>query len=815
METSSIFRKAILKTAVLMGLLLVCANISAERPTITTLQKQLKSATNDAEKIRLYFELCETTQSEEQRASFAEFALALAGKTSDSVNISQACRYIATARRNSDKLKQALLYALKAKDFLTKAQLNTQDEVAATFQIAGLHTSLGHYKEAILCYDHIKLISIACNDSVMTAKIRSSEALAYQYLGDLEKARSACMEALKTFESVKDTVSMLEIFHTLGEICRDLGLFDQQLEWLLKHLSYAEKTKSPLLLSLSYLRLIRFFSLRGDTKTAEKFLHNLLALPNDSAEYYRYGRDRYSLTNKYQILADLYFNLHNPVLAFEYHYKALDVANKEGYLRRIARVHSSIAARYLEYHLPDSAFVHAREAYKVSFTTENNRVQADAGYRLAQCYQTAKDYQTSLTYCKIAYDKAEECHYLTMSRDVAKLTADNYEKLGQFAKAFQYIRKYHLLADSISDMNDSQRIANLVSQLEYQQKENEIQTQLAVNEHKLHSQRRIILLTLCILLFALALAYISWKNAREKKKANDILQEHKEELSTYNEELFATNEELQSTNEELFSTQTELERHKNKLEEMVQEKTAELWKALIKAQESDKLKAAFLANMSHEIRTPLNAILGFLQFINHPNMADRQEEMVNLINANARQLLTMITDIVTLSKIESKLLEIIPVQTNMDVLLENVRQETQKLIQYNRKTQLEMIVINLLPPDMHTLTVDGWQIEQVLLHLTDNAVKFTRKGYVMVRCRMDKAHDFLHFSVEDTGIGIAESDKELVCTRFWKHDDQSYRGVGIGLSLAEELVHLMGGSITVESTPATGSTFSFTVKLPA
>ncbi|MDR0814318.1 MAG: tetratricopeptide repeat protein [Bacteroidales bacterium] len=813
MKKIYIFQKAILRTLVFIGLLQVCANISAEKPTIATLQEQLKSAKDDAEKIHLYFKLSDVTPSDEQRASFAEFALALARKTNDSVNISQAYRHIATARHNIEKFKQALVYAFKAEEFLTKAQLNTKDEIEVGYQIAGLYTNLGQYQEAIDYYEKIKLISIACNDSVMTAHIRSAKALAYKELGNLEKARSDYMKAWATFEAINDTVAMLGIFHNLAEIYRDLGLPDQQLEWLLKHLAYAEKTKSPTILSLSYLRLIRFFNLRGDMKTAEKYLQDLLAIPNDNDEYFENDIDVYSRANKYQILADLYFNMHNTVLAFEYQYKALEVANKEGYIKRIAQVHNSLATHYMENHLPDSAFVHAQAAYRIAATTESKRVQANAAYRLAQFYQVTKDFPKSLTYGKIAYDDAKESHYLALSCDAAKLIAGNYEKLQQFANAFQFIKEYHLLADSIASMNDYQKIAGLTSQLEYQKKESEIQSQLAVNQQKLRSQRWMNLLMAGILLLALTLAYISWKNAREKKKANDILQEHKEELETYNEELFATNEELQATNEELFNTQTELERHKDKLEEMVQEKTAELWNALIKAQESDRLKAAFLANMSHEIRTPLNAILGFLQFIDDPSMSDKREEMVILINANAHQLLTMITDIVTVSKVDSKLMELIPVKTDINVLMENVMKETQKLIQYTGKTQLELIVKNLLPSDMHTLTVDGQRIEQILLHLTDNAVKFTQKGYVFVRCQIDKNPAFLNFSVEDTGIGIAESDKELVFTRFWKHDNQSYRGVGIGLSLSEELVHLMGGAFTVESIQEAGSTFNFTVKI--
>jgi signal transduction histidine kinase len=811
------FRGMWLKISFIISALMVCMCGYADTISVAGLKDELKSAKSDTAKIRLYFALNEHSETSKQKISFAELALTVAGKANDSANMSKASFRISDICLAEEYFTRAVSYALNAEKYLPKIQRGTMVEVNVLDRLGDLYTFQSLYHQAIACYDKVEKIVSQLDDEHLLYNVLIDKALVYKEMGDLDNALNLYQSALSGYEQLQDILKIEVVYHNMAEIYRDLGFPDKQLEYLMKHLKLAETLGSSTILTLSYLRMIRFYNIRGELDMAEEYLQLLQEIPDEDYDNRYFDENNYSRANRYQILADLYFNMGNKVVAFEYQYKTLNLVNNEGLPKRIAMTHEKIANHYLIENRLDSACYHANLAYTIASGLENKRLQATSGYRLAQYYALVKDYPSAIKYGKIAFDRASETHYLSMSRDAAKLLSACYESIHQLEGAIVYMREYHHLADSLNTLEDDRKIAYLTSQREYQKKEDSYHAQLAMQNQKIHSQKWVNLLMICVLSLFITLAFSSWKNARAKQQANLVLQEHKEELETYNEELFATNEELSATNDQLNSAQIELEQHREHLEELVNEKTAELLTALWRAQEADKLKSAFFANMSHEVRTPLNAILGFLQFIHDPDIEiERREEMIDLINANANQLLTMITDIVTLSKIDSGLLELIPSRVKISDILENVSTETRRMIKYTDKA-LDLVVKNYLPERLRTVMVDDRQIVQILLHLTDNAIKFSRKGLILIGCKQSEDPVLLHFWVEDTGVGISEEHKELIFQRFWKHDDptQAYRGLGIGLSLCEHLVHLMGGTFRVESMPELGSTFSFTVRYEA
>jgi signal transduction histidine kinase len=810
----------------LIGALMVCLCGYASNPALVgKLQKELDLARSDTAKIRLYLSLSDHASTNKQRSGFAEAACSLANVSNDSINISRASCKIAKICLLDENFPRALTYGTNAEMHLPKWRKGTSDEIEIMSVMGDLYIYQSLYSQAVVYCDRLEQMGLMNGDQQLLAEAFDRKALIYKEKGDLNKALDAYSSALSGYENLQNTEKVLAIYHSLEEIYRDLGFQDKQLEYLLKHLKVAESLGSPTLLTISYLRLIKFYNNRGELKWVEKYLQLLLAIPDVGNDIYvAQNHGVYARDNKYQILADVYFNMGNKALAYEYQYKALEIVKKEGLPKRIATIHNNIAERYIKENKPDSVLYHAKLAYQTAAKLEDKRVQAVSGYSLARYYSSVKNYPQAVKYGEIVFNRASEVHYIELSRDAALLLTNCYEDLNQYANANKYIRVFHHLADSISALADSRMIANLASQMEYQKREESLHAQLTIQRQKTHSQRWLNLLMLCVLLLFIVLSYTSWRSARAGKRNNQVLQESKEELETSNEELHATNEELYATNEELYATndllsatQKELEKHRGHLEDLVLEKTAELTAALTQAQESDRLKAAFFSNMSHELRTPLNAILGFLQFIDDPSAdAEKRKEMIDLINANANQLMTMVTDIIALSSLDSDLLTITPSSVKIGDVLTEASIETDRLIKYVGK-KLELVTNNNLPEHLQTspVLVDSERIKQVLLHLTDNAIKFTHKGYIVIGCEQDENPALIRFWVEDTGIGIQEAHKELVFKRFWKHDQlhtQSYRGVGIGLSLCEELVRLMGGAFLVESTPGEGSTFSFTVK---
>ncbi len=240
----------------------------------------------------------------------------------------------------------------------------------------------------------------------------------------------------------------------------------------------------------------------------------------------------------------------------------------------------------------------------------------------------------------------------------------------------------------------------------------------------------------------------------------------------------------------------------------------ELIRAKEKAEESDKLKSAFLANMSHEIRTPLNGIVGFLNFLASDNLSPkRRQEYINVINNSSVQLVKLIDDIIDVAKIEAKQMNIRPVPFRVNDLMKELQVFFETYLQANNKERIALILDDSEFIDQCVIYVDPMRLRQVLNNLIGNAVKFTDKGYIRFGYRQS-AYDKLEFVVEDSGIGLAKNQLEVIFERFRQAElsnSRQYGGTGLGLTISRSLVQLMGGEMRVESTERTGSSFYFTI----
>ena len=231
----------------------------------------------------------------------------------------------------------------------------------------------------------------------------------------------------------------------------------------------------------------------------------------------------------------------------------------------------------------------------------------------------------------------------------------------------------------------------------------------------------------------------------------------------------------------------------------------ELVDARDKAEESNRLKSAFLANMSHEIRTPLNAIVGFAGLLNSTDENEERNEYVKIIENNNELLLQLIGDILDLSKIEAGTLEFAEVPVDVNALLEEVT----KSLQLRAEAKNLTVVFKDRLPECSILT-DRNRLNQVLINLITNSIKFTETGGITVGYTLQK-DGLLRFYVTDTGCGIAPEKQADIFTRFVKLDNFT-QGTGLGLSICKTIVNRMGGEIGVESEPGKGSTFWFTIR---
>lgn len=233
-----------------------------------------------------------------------------------------------------------------------------------------------------------------------------------------------------------------------------------------------------------------------------------------------------------------------------------------------------------------------------------------------------------------------------------------------------------------------------------------------------------------------------------------------------------------------------------------------LEKAMRQAKESDQLKSAFLASMSHELRTPLNSIIGFtgimIQQLTGP-LNDEQSKQLSMVQGSANHLLALINDVLDISKIEAGELVVVFEEFEFHESIEKVVQTVQPLA--DRQGLLLSIDIS---PEVGRINSDHRRVEQVLLNLLGNAVKFTDSGGVSVRCRVE--NNLLVTDVTDTGSGIKPEDMDKLFQTFKQIDtglDRIHEGTGLGLSISKKLVEKLGGDIQVHSKWGIGSTFTF------
>lgn len=232
-----------------------------------------------------------------------------------------------------------------------------------------------------------------------------------------------------------------------------------------------------------------------------------------------------------------------------------------------------------------------------------------------------------------------------------------------------------------------------------------------------------------------------------------------------------------------------------------------------KAEESDRLKTAFLANMSHEIRTPMNGILGFAELLDDDTLTqESRREFISIISSSSKQLLTVINDIIDISKIESGQLVISNVRFNLNELLHKVLMTFENVKTNAGKSQLNLLLEKGFSDRDSNITCDDVRLSQVLNNLLGNALKFTSSGFI--KCGYRHENGNLLFYVEDTGKGIPEDKQQFIFERFRQVEESNTRqfgGTGLGLSISKGLVELMGGTLWVNSDKNKGSTFYFTL----
>ena len=301
------------------------------------------------------------------------------------------------------------------------------------------------------------------------------------------------------------------------------------------------------------------------------------------------------------------------------------------------------------------------------------------------------------------------------------------------------------------------------------------------------------------MIISLLLFALSYSLHLTKKRAKIMAERLSLDLLDKNHQYELMNQSLNKNYKKLISSKEKLDKT-----------NIELQKAKVKAEESDRLKSAFLANMSHEIRTPMNGILGFTKLLKEENLnAEEQKNYIEIIEKSGNRLLSIINDIVDISKIEAGQMKVSYSRTKVDEQMQYLytffRPETQD-------KGIELILKKPLVKKETIISSDCEKLYAILINLVKNAIKYTVRG--TIEFGYEIKGDYIEFFVKDTGIGISKDRQKAIFERFIQadfNDIMARQGAGLGLSIAKAYVELLGGKIWVKSEIGKGSTFYFTI----
>jgi HAMP domain-containing protein/CheY-like chemotaxis protein/signal transduction histidine kinase len=311
----------------------------------------------------------------------------------------------------------------------------------------------------------------------------------------------------------------------------------------------------------------------------------------------------------------------------------------------------------------------------------------------------------------------------------------------------------------------------------------------------------------------------------ELKKTNEQLEQQAESLRESEDLLKSQQEELQQTNEELQEKAELLARQKAEVEAKNREVEEARWEMEEKAEQlalTSKYKSEFLANMSHELRTPLNSMLILSRQLaenSDDNLSEKQVQFAETIHSSGSDLLSLINDILDLSKIESGMMGIEVSDVSIDDITAQLERSFHQLAQDKDLGFFIERGADLGP----TVLTDDKRLQQILMNLLSNAFKFTERGNVVLKIApakssekfelesLNRADEVIAFAVHDTGIGIPSEKQRIIFEAFQQADgttNRKYGGTGLGLSISREIARLLGGEIRVSSVPGEGSTFT-------
>ncbi len=655
-----------------------------------------------------------------------------------------------------------------------------QQGMAEAYQSIGKYYEFSNdYREAILNYQLAFNYWKSLDDSTNMARQSNQVGSMYREIAVYDTALFYFTNSLRLLENGIDSSELANTFNRIGLIYNSKGDFNKSLENLMESLNLWQCTNDETGIGAAYCNIGMVYRRLGDYEKALGYLEKTLEI-NEKKEMPR------QIIESYIQIGIIYEETGEYDLAIKSYEKGLKIARQLNYKTKIAGCLNNLGVVYFDMRDYNLALDHFFESLEIKQEIGDQHGITVTTINIAEAYmdlsksnlQSNPDHVIKYfgTYNNIisllieSLEIAKETRNYQDLSNVYSVLIDVYSEFGLYENAVFCQEKLMTLNDSLFSIDKNRAIAKLQAKLDAEQKEQEIALMDAKN--------------------AAQMSQLQTQNSRKYIFMGGGISFVLIILGLIHRLMF-----MRRTQKELQAKNIHIQHEKNK------------------AERSGKIKEQFLANMSHEIRTPMNSILGMTNILLKKDHLKTQEKYLDAIAQSSDNLMVILNDILDLSNLEAGKVELENKIFNLNDELKIV----EEILQFKAKEkgiQLKCEVEEGVP---ELIVGDSTRLNQVMINLVGNAIKFTEKGLVtgIVRAKSKSDHTvILEFEITDTGIGIPANRLDAIFQSFTQADGNTtrhYGGTGLGLTISKQLVELQNGKISVKSQVGKGSNFTFEI----
>ena len=624
--------------------------------------------------------------------------------------------------------------------------------------------------------DYIQLANLKTSDSSSIYHlIRQLDMIAVTF-----RNNGNYVSALKFHNWAKDISSQINnknqqsiIYNNIGVVYRRLDDYQTALANHIKALKLAEETNNHKSQAVAINSIGNIQMMIGNTDESLKYFKQSLILEQKQNSLLGIA---INLNN----IGNVYSKKDNSNKSLEYYFLSLDINKEINSKKGIAICYNDIGNIYKRKGIFNKALKYYLDAFSINFELNDKHGLADSYLRVGELYIDQDQYAKAIEYLLPGLEISLKIRSKALIMNSYYMLYVINEDRENYKKAINYLKLSNQYHDSITNINVKKDIARLQIKYESERKESQIELlkkNAHISELAIKRQKYLNWLTLSAfiiaLIFVISLSYYLFSKNRTNKlllERNRVIEKTKAELDNYSKQLLKAKQE---------------------------------------AENSNRAKGEFLANISHEIRTPLNSVIGFAELLSKSTTDPIQLNRLKIIRSSSRTLLTLLNDILDLSKIEAGKFTIEYENINIEQVIYDV---TQMFSQRALEKNIEL-VSNIQFELPQSIFLSELRLRQILFNLIGNAINFTINGSITINayskpCQTDNTID-LFISIRDTGIGIHEHELQIIFEPFSQSEtNKTKKGTGLGLAITKRLVEMMNGSISIESTLNEGTIFS-------